>query len=136
MLASQLSLHKNIPPGWLAAELRAAKPRPLSVEEAGQVTEEPEGPPVSLMATMVAVPITFIAISWLISILSIPTYGYGEFLAFGGSMVAFGFGVVVATILSKIIEDGQIAIADLPRQAHRKFDDLLKEVTRRLDIRL
>ncbi len=138
LLANQLSLHQNIPPGWLAAELRAPKPsprptaRPLEIPR--DAAEEPAGPPVSLLATMVAVPITFVAISWLISILSIPTYGYGEFLAFGGSMVAFGFGVVVATILSKVIGDGQVAIADLPRLAHQRFDDLVKEFSRRLHI--
>ncbi len=136
LLASRLSLHQNVPPGWLAAELQSPEPRPQAVDEQIEASEEPAGPPVSLMATMVAVPITFVTISWLISILSIPTYGYGEFLAFGGSMVAFAFGVVVATLLSKIIDGGQIAIADLPRQAHEKFDDLIKEVTRRLDIRL
>lgn len=135
VLANRLSLHQNIPPGWLAAELSAPKPRTLPVEEL-EAAGQQAGPPVPLLATMVAVPITFVTISWLISILSIPTYGYGEFLAFGGSMVAFGFGVVVATVLSKIIDDGQIAIADLPRQAHRKFEDLVKEFTRRFDIRL
>ncbi len=135
LLANQLSLHQNIPPGWLAAELRAPKPRRRAVEPALDGAEHPAGPPVSLMATMVAVPITFVTISWLISILSIPTYGYGEFLAFGGSMVAFGFGVVVATILSKVIGEGQVAIADLPRLAHQKFDDLVKEFSRRLDLR-
>ncbi len=135
LLANRLELHRGAPPGWLTAEMRAPKAEPQPTVQANGVEEEPEGPPVSLMATMVAVPITFVAISWLISILSIPTYGYGEFLAFGGSMVAFGFGVVIATILSKIIDGGQIAIADLPRQAHRKFDDLVKEVTRRFDLR-
>ncbi len=136
LLANRLSLHAGAPPGWLTAEMRAPKPTPEPVEKSVAPVEEPEGPPVSLMATMVAVPITFVAISWLISVLSIPTYGYGEFLAFGGSMIAFGFGVVVATLLSKLIDGGQIAVTDIPRQAHRKFDDLVKEVTRRLDIRL
>ena len=138
LLANRLELHQGAPPGWLTAEMRAPKaaPQPQAMTQPNATAEEPAGPPVSLMATMVAVPITFVAISWLISILSIPTYGYGEFLAFGGSMVAFGFGVVIATILSKVIDGGQIAIADLPRQAHRKFDDLVKEFSRRFDLRL
>jgi len=97
--------------------------------------EEPAGPPVSLMATMVAVPITFIAISWIISILSLPTGQYGEFLAFGGSMLAFAFGVVVATVLSKLTRGEQIAIADLPREAHRLFDDVVGEISQRLQMR-
>ena len=134
LLANQLELHQNVPPGWLTAEMQAPPPSPKT--ELTRTGDEPApGPPVSLMATMVAVPITFVAISWLISILSIPAGSYSEFLAFGGAMVAFGFGVVVATVLSKLIDGEQIAVADIPREAHRKFDLLIKEVARRLESR-
>lgn len=136
LLTNQLELHHTVPPGWLAAELNNPRPSAPQPEPAASFAGEPEGPPVSLMATMVAVPITFIAISWLIGFLSIPTGGYGEFLAFGGSMLAFGFGVIVATVLSKIIDGGQIAIVDLPREAQRKFEALVKEFSNRLDFRL
>ena len=136
LLANQLSLHHSLPPGWLAAEIKAPAQPARRLDPQPQSAEVPAGPPVSLMATMVAVPITFAVISWLISTLSIPTYGYGEFLAFGGSMLAFGFGVIVATVLSKLIDGEQIAVADLPQEAHRKFELLLKEFSRRLERRL
>lgn len=98
--------------------------------------EGPEaGTPLSLMATMVAVPTTFVAISWVLSLFSLHTKNYGEFIAFGGSMMAFAFGVAVATFLSRFTDLRHIALADLPREAHRLFDDLVREVTRRLDLR-
>ena len=136
LLANRLELHQNLPPGWLAAEIAEPQSAQRPASEFARSGDEPvPGPPVSLMATMVAVPLTFVAISWLISILSIPTGGYSEFLAFGGSLIAFGFGVIVATVLSKLIDGEQIAVADIPREAHRKFDLLVKEVVRRIETR-
>lgn len=141
LLTNRLALHQSAPPGWLTEEMRVPKPAPVPApivnpaEVVRGAVEEPSGPPVSLMATMVAVPITFVAISWIISILSLPTGDYSESLAFGGSMLAFAFGVVVATILSKLTRGEQIAVQDLPREAHRLFDDLVGEISQRLQIR-